>query len=88
MKVHFRKRFLKDLSSLPVSFQNKIEVLVFKTIPALSAQEIYKKVKKMHGYRNFYKMRVGDYRIGIKITQDEIILERVLHRKDIYKFFP
>ena len=44
----------------------------------------------MTGYRAFYKIRLGSYRIGLMIDQDERIIEfqRALHRKDIYRVFP
>ena len=38
--------------------------------------------------RSNYRIRLGDYRIGIEIQKDTIIFTRFLHRKDIYKFFP
>ena len=42
----------------------------------------------MKGYRLYYKVRFGSYRIGLKIEKDTVILERALHRKDIYRYFP
>ncbi|MCC5620529.1 type II toxin-antitoxin system RelE/ParE family toxin [Nostoc sp. CHAB 5715] len=33
-------------------------------------------------------MRVGDYRIGFTVAGDTITFVRVLHRKDIYRYFP
>ncbi len=38
--------------------------------------------------QNYYKIRVGDYRIGIKFEHETLTFERILHRKDIYKVFP
>lgn len=43
---------------------------------------------KLSGYDSFYRVRVGDYRIGIEMIGDEIIFVRILHRKDIYRYFP
>jgi mRNA interferase RelE/StbE len=45
-------------------------------------------IKKLKGYEKFYRIRIGDYRIGIEITEDYVILTRILHRKDIYRYFP
>jgi mRNA interferase RelE/StbE len=42
----------------------------------------------MQGYDNFYRIRLGEYRIGIELVDDEIIFTRFLHRKDVYKYFP
>ncbi|MEH1948433.1 MAG: cytotoxic translational repressor of toxin-antitoxin stability system [Nostoc sp.] len=47
-------------------------------------------LEKLKGYSDKYKIRVGDYRIGITLDQETktLICQRVAHRKDIYRFFP
>jgi len=45
-------------------------------------------VKKMQGYDTFYRLRLGDYRIGIEVVDDRVIFVRILPRKDIYRYFP
>ncbi len=42
----------------------------------------------MTGYKDFYKIRFGDYRIGLLKSGKAIELRRVLNKKEIYKFFP
>ena len=44
----------------------------------------------MQGYRDFYKIRGGNFRVGIWIDQQsqQVEFQRVLHRKDIYRYFP
>ena len=42
----------------------------------------------MKGYRDYFKIRFGNYRVGLKKEGDNIIVKRVLHRKEIYKYFP
>nr|WP_308253415.1 type II toxin-antitoxin system RelE/ParE family toxin [Geminocystis sp. GBBB08] len=44
----------------------------------------------MKGYKDKYKIRVGDYRIGLTIdkTNQTIICQRVTHRREIYQIFP
>ena len=34
-----------------------------------------------------YRMRVGDYRIGIAVEEDEVEFVRFLHRHDVYRYF-
>ncbi|MEM9215017.1 MAG: type II toxin-antitoxin system RelE/ParE family toxin [Cyanobacteria bacterium P01_F01_bin.150] len=36
---------------------------------------------------SFYRIRIGDYRIGIIVTGDVVSFIRVLHRKDMYRSF-
>ncbi len=47
-----------------------------------------KNLKRMKGAANHYRIRIGEYRIGVVIIGKTIIFERILHRKDIYKYFP
>jgi mRNA interferase RelE/StbE len=42
----------------------------------------------MQGYERFYRIRLGDYRIGLELVGDELIFTRFLHRKEVYKYFP
>ena len=44
--------------------------------------------RKIQGYDTYYRIRVGDFRLGIKLTNDGIEMLRFLHRKDIYRRFP
>jgi mRNA interferase RelE/StbE len=43
---------------------------------------------KLSGTSGFYRIRVGDYRIGIAVEGDEVEFVRCLHRRDIYRYFP
>lgn len=46
-------------------------------------------VKEIQGYASYYyRIRIGNHRIGLKKTEEEIELIRCLHRKDIYRMFP
>jgi mRNA interferase RelE/StbE len=45
-------------------------------------------VRKIQGYEEYFRIRIGDYRLGIKMTKDYIEMLRFLHRKDIYRKFP
>jgi mRNA-degrading endonuclease RelE of RelBE toxin-antitoxin system len=42
----------------------------------------------MKGYLGFFKVRFGNYRVGLSLEGDGIVFERVLHRKEIYRYFP
>ncbi|MGI8952418.1 MAG: type II toxin-antitoxin system RelE family toxin [Chitinophagaceae bacterium] len=45
-------------------------------------------LKKLKGYKEYYRIRVGNYRIGLQIQNDVVTFAAFLHRKDIYKKFP
>ncbi len=88
-KVEYTKKFLKELSSLPSNVQKRVEAIVFHE---LLSENIFNLgyLEKMKGYPDKYKIRVGDYRIGITInsTTKSIICQRVAHRREIYRVFP
>jgi mRNA interferase RelE/StbE len=88
MIVEYRKRFLKELSKIPSKTRLKIEKFVFQDLP--KANSIYEVgvIEQMKGYRSYYKVRFGSYRIGLKIEKEKAVFERALHRRDIYRFFP
>ncbi len=45
-------------------------------------------LKKMKGYKNAYRIRFGDYRIGFLFENNSIVLSRVMNRNEIYRYFP
>ena len=89
MKLYFTKTFLKDLAKVqPIKRRKQIEEFVFEKMPLSPTLETLGIAEKMTGYEDFYKIRFGDYRIGLNKTSTHIELIRVLHRKEIYKVFP
>ena len=88
MNIEYRKKFLKELAKIPSEIRIRIEDFVFEELPVLDSVVHIKKLEKLKGYHNYYKIRFGDYRVGIKVEDEVIILERALHRKDIYRYFP
>lgn len=88
MQVYYNKRFLKDLVKIPQPYKNRLETMVFFEVPKYERFSEIRNIEKIKGFKNFYRIRQRDYRIGIKNVDNSIFFERVLHRKDIYKYFP
>jgi len=85
----YKKIFLKDLSVIPARHRSRIERLVFEQIPA--AENIFSgfDISRMKGFEDYYRIRVGHYRIGCRIKGDNtIIFYRVKSREEIYRVFP
>ncbi|MFU8789603.1 MAG: type II toxin-antitoxin system RelE family toxin [Methylobacter sp.] len=88
MNVKFEARFAKDLRVIKTSKHlDKIKEIINACKAAHDLSEL-SQIKKLRGYDSFYRIRLGNYRIGMEIVGDEIIFTRFLHRKDIYKYFP
>ncbi len=82
-EVLLSKAARKQLASLPVFIHNKIIEDIFD----LAAAPRPAGCKKLKGYKNSYRIRVGDYRI-IYDVEDKILRILVIavgHRKDIYE---
>ena len=88
MKIEYRKKFLKELSKIPVEKRSRMERFVFKELPEANSIFESGRIEPMKGYPSYYKARFGPYRIGLRTENDKVILERALHRKDIYRYFP
>lgn len=89
MKVEYRQLFLKDLKKLkkqPV--YAKIYELAFDTLPAASSLQDLPSVRALIGKSQRYRIRIGDYRIGLEMNGEVLELTRVLHRKEFYRYFP
>ena len=85
----YKKTFLKDLTRIPKDYQQRIATLVLEKIPDSGDIFSDSDIVKMKGYPDYYRIRVGNYRIGCKITTpDTIIFFRVVSREEIYKVFP
>lgn len=65
-KVEYTKKFLKELAALPAEVQARIEPIVFQELECENPFAL-RYLDKMKGYGDKYKIRIGDYRIGITI---------------------
>jgi mRNA interferase RelE/StbE len=88
MEVKFTSIFLKDISG--IHNNRLIQSIEESIVNAKGANAIgdIKKLKKLKGYSKHFRIRIGDYRIGLFIENNTIEFSRFLHRKDIYKYFP
>lgn len=89
MNIEYSEQFLKDLKKLKnTAHYLTIKRLCFDELPEYEALSSVGHVKKIRGYKSYYRIRIEDYRVGIKDEGEVIVLMRVLHRKDIYRVFP
>nr|WP_230968342.1 transposase family protein [Nostoc sp. WHI] len=72
-QVEYTKRFLKELADLPIEIQSRVESIVFQELESENPFELGY-LKKLKGYSDKYKIRVGDYRIGITLDQATLLL--------------
>lgn len=88
MNVEFRKSFEKDLGGIrDVTLLQRIRAVIEEVETAENLSEVTN-IKQLKGDGTYYRIRLGDYRIGITVDEDTVIFVRVLHRKEVYKYFP
>ncbi len=88
MIVEFESSFNKALEKLN---DNALKLKIWTTIQTVEdAQKLseIKNLKKMKGYKTFYRIKLGDYRIGFEFENNTINFITIAHRKDIYRIFP
>jgi mRNA interferase RelE/StbE len=88
MKVAFEASFARDLKHVRDRQTLKRVQQVIEAVKAAPSISAVQDLKKMQGYDTYYRIRLGDYRIGIEVVEDQVIFVRFLHRKDAYRYFP
>jgi mRNA interferase RelE/StbE len=73
----------KQLNNLP----NSIFLRIIDKIKLLENTPRPQDSVKLKGYKNQYRIRIGDYRVRYEVDDDKlvVILLRCKHRKDAYK---
>ena len=61
---------------------------VIEELKAASNITEVRNVVKMAGWESYYRIRVGDYRLGLEMDGDVAILTRFRHRREFYRYFP
>ena len=88
MKVTFRNSFLHDLKKVKDQTLLDRVRLAIEQIEAAADLRKIRNLKKITGAGSYYRIRIGDYRIGLAVEKDMVELVRFLARKDLYRFFP
>ena len=88
MKVLFRESFARDLRRIEDrEVTRRIQQAVESVEQAATLQDV-PNLKRLRAKGRYYRIRVGNYRLGLTIDEDEVSFVRVLHRREIYRYFP
>ena len=88
MKVSIQSAFEKDALKIK---DKKTAQQLNKAIEAFENCNSLKEIpnlKKLKSKGNYYRLRIGNYRLGFKTEKETIVLLRFMDRKEIYKYFP
>ena len=88
MKIAYLKKFSKDLDKIKKSKDRESILEVIELVKQVQIFTEVPGIKKLKGYDDAFRIRSGDYRIGVFVSEELVEFARVAHRKDIYKIFP
>lgn len=88
MIYEFEKSFVRDFRKLNSKVLAKVLNECIQTISDANSINEIPTLKKLTGYKNAFRIRIGDYRIGVIINDDTITFVAFAHRKEIYRKFP
>lgn len=88
MKIRFLTSFLKDLEQVSEA-QDKAEISqMIKICEKAKFLSEIGSLKKLAGFKNVFRIKRKNYRIGLYIEINELVFARISHKNELYKMFP
>ena len=88
MKTAFRETFARDLKGLrDKNLLRRVKESI-EAVERADSLNALPNLKKLKGAKNYFRLKIGDHRIGLALENDTVVFVRFLDRKDIYKYFP
>ena len=90
MNTDYKPSFLRSLKKITDPILKETIKQVINSVKIAQVPKNIPNLRKMRGNKKgiYYRISVGDYRIGVAIEGDLVTFAVCLPRKDIYKFFP
>jgi mRNA interferase RelE/StbE len=84
----FRESFDADLSAITdAALLRRIRKVIEQVEAAQTFQQI-PNLKRLEATGKYYRIRLGDYRIGFVFERGAVTFVRCLNHKEIYRYFP
>ncbi|KAA0992589.1 type II toxin-antitoxin system RelE family toxin [Dyadobacter aurulentus] len=86
MEVVYKRKFLKEISKLSPKIQSGVKVILdrLKEASDLESSGIdYVFIAGQKAGQNYYRIRVGNYRIGIEYVRPDVIVILIASRGDV-----
>ena len=88
MNTAFSESFDADLSAIAdAALLRRIRKVIQQVEAAQTFQQI-PNLKRLEATGKYYRIRLGDYRIGFVFERGAVTFVRCLNRKEIYRYFP
>jgi mRNA interferase RelE/StbE len=88
MKVEFKASFARDLKRVrDKGLYRQVQEVIEESESAQTLSDIAN-LKKLRAPGRYYRIKLGEHRIGVSVVDGTIIFVRFLHRSEIYRYFP
>ncbi len=87
MITDFKSSFLKSIRKINDKKLREAVLSCIKEVESANEVQRISNLKKLKGYKDYCRIRIGNYRIGLKIESNKIFVA-FQDRKGIYKNFP
>jgi mRNA interferase RelE/StbE len=88
VNVLFRDSFDNDLSAVTdAGLLRRIQKMIEQVEAARTLHEI-PNLKRLEAAGKYFRIRLGDYRVGFVFNHGAVTFVRCLHRREIYRYFP
>ena len=88
MIVRFEASFAQDLRGITDKPSLARVGQIIDEVKQAESPVGIRSMKKLKGHDHYYRIRIGDYRLGLELVGDELVFVRCLHRRDVYRYFP
>lgn len=88
MQLLYRRSFVKDLKKIrSKKVRQEVAVVLASLEQSVTLSDV-QHIKRLSSDGPYYRVRIGDYRLGMVVEDDTITIVRFLHRREIYRYFP
>ena len=88
MEIEYSTSFARDLRRVRNAEMRRRVLRFIEELETASTLTEINSVRRLAGEGGYYRARIGDYRLGISVEDNVVVLVRFLHRSEIYRFFP
>jgi mRNA interferase RelE/StbE len=88
MQIELTRKFQKQVENCKDKHIRSKVLDIIQVVIASESLNEFVNLKKLTGFKNKYRIRIGNYRIGIVLEDKTVIFAAFDHRSDIYKYFP
>jgi mRNA interferase RelE/StbE len=88
VKTAFLTSFLRDVKKLRDAKVRQAVAAAIAEVEEATTPEQISSLKRLSGQRDYSRIRIGDWRIGLLMRGDTVTFVRCLNRREIYRFFP